>query len=83
MPVSDKPRKKRTQVVAMPLTTPAVQVNKDYSIKQPQWYPIDWDKVKTLQDVKIIMKNMGLGCQDNAPNYNELKKYLSETPQQQ
>ncbi len=76
MPVSDKPRKKRTQVVAMPLTTPPVQVN-----TQPQWYPIDWDKVKTLQDVKVILKNMGLGCQDNAPNYNELKQFLSDIPQ--
>lgn len=76
MAVSDKPRKKRTQVVAIPLTTPPVQVN-----KQPQWYPIDWDKVKTLQDIKVILKNMGLGCQDNAPNYEELKKYLSDSPQ--
>lgn len=76
MPVSDKPRKKRTQVVAMPLTTPPVQVN-----TQPQWYPIDWDKVKTLQDVKVILKNMGLGCQDNAPNYQELKQFLSDIPQ--
>ena len=76
MPVSDKPRKKRTQVVAMPLTTPPVQSN-----KQPQWYPIDWDKVETLQDVKVILKNMGLGCQDNAPNYQELKQFLSDNPQ--
>ncbi len=78
MPVSQKPRKKRSEVIKMPTIS-----NQIKDIPQPKWYPIDWDKVKTLQDVKIIMKNMGLGCQDNAPNYNELKKYLSETPQQQ
>ena len=79
MPVSQKPRKKRSEVVKMP----TINMKQVKDIPQPKWYPIDWDKVKTLQDVKLIMKNMGLGCQDNAPNYNELKKYLSETPQQQ
>jgi hypothetical protein len=78
MPISEKPKKKRTQVVAMPLPTPYVQVN-----KQPQWFPIDWNKVETLEDIKVILKNMGLGCQDNAPNYQELKKYLSDIPTQQ
>jgi len=76
MAVSDKPRKKRTQVVAIPLATPPVQVD-----QQPRWYPIDWDKVNTIKDIKIIMSNMGLGCQDNAPNYNDLKKYLSDISQ--
>ena len=78
MAVSDKPRKERSQIVAMPLPTPVVQVT-----KQPQWFPIDWDKVKNIQDIKVILKNMGLGCQDNAPNYQELKKYLSDIPAQQ
>ena len=79
MPVSEKPRKKRSnQVILMPVPTPSVQVT-----KQPQWFPIDWDKVKNIQDVKVILKNMGLGCQDDAPNYQELKKYLSDIPTQQ
>jgi hypothetical protein len=78
MAVSEKPRKKRSQVVAMPLPTPVVQVT-----RQPQWFPIDWDKVKNIEDIKVILKNMGLGCQDNAPNYQELKKYLSDIPTQQ
>lgn len=76
MAVSDKPRKKRTQLVAIPLPTPPVQIN-----EQPKWYPIDWNKVKTVEDIKIILANMGLGCQDNAPNYESLKKYLSDIPQ--
>lgn len=43
--------------------------------KEPIWYPIDWEKVKTLQDVKLILENMGLGCYDNAPAYEVLKKF--------
>ena len=43
--------------------------------KEPIWYPIDWEKVKTLGDVKVILENMGLGCYDNAPAYEVLKKY--------
>ena len=42
---------------------------------EPVWYPIDWEKVKTLEDVKVILENMGLGCYDNAPAYETLKKY--------
>ena len=30
--------------------------------KEAIWYPIDWEKVKTLEDVKLILENMGLGC---------------------
>lgn len=76
MPSNEKLRKKKTNIPAKPLPTPTIQIN-----TLPKWYPIDWDKVKTLEDAKIILKNMGLGCQDNAPNYEELKKYLSDTPQ--
>jgi hypothetical protein len=41
----------------------------------PIWYPIDWEKVKTIEDVKVILENMGLGCYDNAPAYETLKKF--------
>ena len=90
MAVSEKPRKKRSKVVAIPLQTPPVQqaneIVEQPGIKvipepQPNWYPIDWNKVVSIDDVKIILSNMGLGCTENAPNYNELKKYLSDTPQ--
>jgi hypothetical protein len=43
--------------------------------KEPIWYPIDWEKVKTIEDVKVILENMGLGCYDNAPAYEVLKKF--------
>ena len=43
--------------------------------KEPIWYPIDWEKVKTIEDVKVILENMGLGCYYNAPAYETLKKF--------
>ena len=76
MAVNDKLRKKKTKITAKPIPTPTIEVS-----AEPKWYPIDWNKVKTLEDAKIILKNMGLGCQDTAPNYEELKKYLSDIPQ--
>ena len=69
MAVSKKPRKKADQEIVTVKPIP-----------DALWYPIDWDKVKTLTDLKFIIKNMGLGCSDNSPNYAELKKYLSNSP---
>lgn len=70
MAVSKKPRKKAAQQEVLTVKP----------IQQALWYPIDWDKVKTLTDLKFIIKNMGLGCADDSPNYAELKKYLSNSP---
>lgn len=93
MAVSDKPRKKRTKsdkVVMMPVPTPSLQefvevqsmeVTQDPIPPQPNWYPIDWNKVATLADVKFILSNMGLGCSEDAPNYPVLKRYLADIPQ--
>ena len=44
----------------------------------PKWYPIDWNKVSTVGDVKFILSNMGLGCSEDAPNYQVLKRILDE-----
>lgn len=42
-----------------------------------EWIPIDWNKVKTINDLKLIVSNMGLGCYTDSPNYQDLKKYLA------
>jgi hypothetical protein len=70
MAVSNKPRKKRSEPKVVNIQ----------SMQEPLWFPIDWDKVETLEDMKFIIKNMGLGCSNQAPSYNELKKYLSDIP---
>lgn len=49
-------------------------------ISEPLFFPIDWDKVETVEDIKIILSNMGLGCYNTAPNYSTLFKYLSDKP---
>jgi hypothetical protein len=46
------------------------------STQQPMWYPIDWETVKTVDDIKAILEHMGLGCSTDAPAYDSLKKYL-------
>ncbi len=77
MAVSDKPRKKRSVDGAR-----IVKIGAPQEINQEDfWYPVDWNKVKNINDIKIILANMGLGCKANAPNYNDLKKYLSDVPQ--
>lgn len=59
----------------VPIPTPPVTETQVINIS-PQWYPIDWQKVKTIEDIKVILENMGLGCHENAPAYNVLKKFI-------
>jgi len=44
---------------------------------KPKWRPVDWSKVNTVKDVKIILSHMGLGCSEDAPAFVELEKYLT------
>jgi len=67
-----KPSTKRSTKKAEPIEANVINMGQT---KEPIWYPIDWEKVKTLEDVKVILENMGLGCYDNAPAYEVLKKY--------
>ena len=78
MAVSDKPRKKKDQSKARIVKIDA----QNPPPPQDMWFPINWDKVKNINDVKVILKNMGLGCMSSAPGYEELKKYLSDIPTQ-
>ena len=50
--------------------------SKNLVAEQPKWFAVDWNKVKSVSDVKAILENMGLGCFENAPAYDTLKKYL-------
>lgn len=47
-------------------------------VPEPRWRPIDFQKVKTINDVKTILEHMSLGCWDNAPAYELLAKYLKD-----
>ena len=61
------PKKNRSKII---------ELDSNNQIAQAKWYPIDWDKVTTIKDLKVIMANMGLGCSEDAPAYVQLEKYL-------
>jgi hypothetical protein len=69
-------------VEVLPVPTPTLEESpiSDFTIvnqtQEAKWFPIDWNKVKTLDDIKVIMKNMGLGCSVDAPAYETLKRFL-------
>ena len=63
------------QINDVPMSTPPVVETEVVNVS-PQWHPIDWQKVKTIEDIKVILENMGLGCYENAPAYNVLKKFI-------
>jgi len=44
------------------------------------WYSFDWSKVETLEDLKIILGNLGMTVSDKSPAFDILKKYLYEAP---
>ena len=50
--------------------------SKNLVAEQPKWFAVDWNKVTTIKDLKVIMANMGLGCSEDAPAYVQLEKYL-------
>ena len=57
-------------------TTPVINMS-TIEEQKPKWRPINWNKVNTVKDVKVILSNMGLGCSEDAPAFVELEKYLT------
>ena len=50
-----------------------MEMNKDLPL-----YEIDFDKVNTLEDVKIILDGFRIIFNETAPAYEQLKPYLKE-----
>lgn len=42
----------------------------------PKWYDIDWNKVRTLEDIKTILKAFQVKVPDNHQNIKELSPFL-------
>jgi len=40
---------------------------------QNDWYEFDFDKVNTIEDIKLILQAMGMKFNQMAPNFEELK----------
>lgn len=74
LPTANK-KKSSKQVEAVAIKLPEATQQQAVSTG-PSWYPIDWETVKTVEDVKAILEHMGLGCATDAPAYDKLKKYL-------
>ena len=81
-------RKKRQiqseiKIIEVPVPTPTLEDDSPFvdfnildQVQETKWFPIDWNKVNTLDDIKVIMANMGLGCSTDAPSYETLKRFL-------
>ena len=39
-------------------------------------YPVDWDKVETVDDVKEVLKCLGLHISSNSKYMDTMRKYL-------
>ena len=68
-------------VVVTPQVTPPVE--ESFVLQEAVWYPIDFNKVKTLDDIKLILSKMHLGVMSNVPDFEELKTILSDKPTKQ
>jgi hypothetical protein len=44
----------------------------------PKWYSINWDKVETLEDVKLIIQAVGIKIADDHKDFQNLKYFLGE-----
>jgi len=50
--------------------------NGPYTIKGVEVYNLDANKVETLEDVKILLSEMGLTLRSDAVNFEKLKPYF-------
>ncbi|WP_310876941.1 hypothetical protein [Priestia megaterium] len=42
-----------------------------------QWhFKINWDKVETIEDIKVILKEIPMTIQGGTSTYENLKKYI-------
>lgn len=48
-------------------------------MRMPKYYTVNWDSVKTVDDIKILMKALNIQVSDNVNNFKEIKKYLTES----
>lgn len=47
-------------------------------MKTPSQHEVNWDKVKTIKDIKLIMNAMNFIIYDNDENFESLKHLLKD-----
>ena len=45
-------------------------------IEQKTFLEIDWNQVKTLEDLKLIIKSLDIKFEANIPKFNEIRHLL-------
>ncbi len=45
---------------------------------QLDWYEFDFDKVNTIEDIKLILQAMGMKFNQLAPNFEALLQYAKK-----
>ena len=45
------------------------------TLEPMDWYEIDFDKVNTIEDVKVILQSMGMKFNRLVPTFDKLKEY--------
>ena len=43
--------------------------------QQMDWYEFDFEKINTIEDIKVILQAMGMKFNEMAPNFDKLKEY--------
>jgi len=60
--------------------------NEETQLQEPQleiqpvnWYEFDWDnKIKTIDDIKVIFKSLKMTVSDKAEEFDVLKQYVKD-----
>lgn len=78
---TSKKKNSTAKVIEIPLATPQVTPPVDPLVLQgAEWYPIDYNKVKTIEDIKLILSKMNLGVMSDVPDFEDLKRIISDKP---
>ena len=40
-----------------------------------EWYEFDFEKINSIEDIKIVLQAMGMKFNQLAPNFDKLKEY--------
>jgi hypothetical protein len=62
------------------------QPQEETQVQEPQleiqpvnWYEFDWDnKIKTIDDIKVIFKSLKMTVSDKAEEFDVLKQYIKD-----
>ena len=47
-------------------------------VRIPKFYEVDWTKVKTFEQLKLVLSILTITISDGAPDFQQVKPYLKE-----